>query len=123
MQPHYWALHIEQTTFKTISVPEIDGGHPRSPPPIVATIIALDGLLPEISNAAVAVLAEPNIDQKVTELVIGLKVRSLLFSRPRINVSSEQSWRVPAAQCSSTFGFIVKGCTERDDAFDLNDWY
>ena len=78
MQPQHGALYVEESTLQTISIPQVDSSHPRSPPSIISLIIALDSLLPEVPYAAITALTKADIDQEVAELVIRLKVGSRL---------------------------------------------
>lgn len=107
MQPHHWALDVEQSTFKTITVSQIDSSHPHSSPAVISLVTTLDRLLPEVPDAAIAILAEADVDQVVAELVIRLKVRGRIFGGPLVDIVGEQVWCVPASQRSCTFGLVV----------------
>ncbi len=107
MEPHNWALDVEQSTFKTITVSQIDSSHSHSSPTIIPLVTTLDSLLPEIPDAAIAVLAEADIDQVIAELVVRLKVRGCISRGPFIDVVGEQVRCVPASQRSGTFGLVI----------------
>ncbi len=107
MEPHNWALDVEQSTFKTITVSQIDSSHSHSSPTSIPLVSTLDSLLPEIPDAAIAVLAEADIDQVIAELVVRLKVRGCIFGGPFIDIVGEQVRCVPASQRSGTFGLVI----------------
>lgn len=63
--------------------------------------------------------SKANVDKKIAEIVTELKVRGGFVGGPSINGASAGVDAVPAAEGAATFGFKVKGGTERDYAFDL----
>ena len=119
MQPHNGTSNIEQASMQTISLPQVNRRHARSPPAIVALIIALDGFGPEISNAAVTVLAEANVYQKVAEFVVWFEIGGGLGAGPSVDGTGAGVYTVPAAERAGSLGFKVEGCAKWNDTLDL----
>lgn len=82
-------------------------------------VVALHRLQPEISDAAITILAEASINQEVAVLITGFEIGGRLRGGPLIDVVRYQTWRIPAAKRARKLRLEVKGSTGRDDAFDL----
>lgn len=101
VQPHDWTLHIKEPSMQTIPVPQVDGRHSKSTPSFVSLVVGFDSTFPEVSDLAVTVLAESDVNQKITVCVIRFKIGSCLRCSPVADVICEQRWGVPAAECTS----------------------
>lgn len=89
MQPHDRALHIEQPTMKPVPFSQVDSSHPNSSPPIVPSVVGIDGLDPEVTDTSVAVFPEPDVDEKVTEVVARLEVGCRRLRCPAVDAAGE----------------------------------
>ena len=98
MKPHDRTLHVPQPTVQPISLAEIDGGHARAPAAIVALVVSLDGLLPELAQLVSARLAEADIDQKVAVVEVGLKLGRRVVGRPRVDGARQVGRAIPATE-------------------------
>ena len=119
VQPHDRADDVEQPPMQAISLPQINRRHPRPPPSGVTPVVILNGLLPEIPDAAVAVLAEPDVNQEVAERVFGLKVGSRFGGSPVVDGTCACVDTVPAAELACAFRLVVHRGAKGNDAFDL----
>ena len=119
MQPHNGTLDIEQAPMQPVPLAQIDGRHPRPPSPIVALVVALDGLDPEVAHVLAAVFAEADVDQEIAVVRVRLEVRCRVGGRPGVDRARAGGVAVPAAELAGAFGFVVEGGAEGDDALDL----
>ena len=119
MQPHDWTSHVAQSAVQTISIAQVDGRHPGSPTAGVALIVLLDGLLPEAPHVRRAVLAEPDVDQKVAVVVVWLEGIRGLIGGPLVDGAGACFHAIPAAELTRALGFVVERRAEWDDAGDL----
>lgn len=120
MQPHNRAFHIEQPPVQPIPFPQVDGRHASPSSTVIASVVGFDGLEPEVPDALLAVLAKAVVDDEVAVFVLGLEVRGGLLGGPCVDVAGQEGGAVPAAEGTGTFGFIVEGCADGDDALDLS---
>lgn len=104
---------------KPIPFPQINGRHPSSSPPIIARIVRLNGLNPEVTDTLVTVFPEPDVGEEITKVVAGMEIRCRRLGCPGVDTTGEQGGTVPAAEGASAIRFVVKGCTKGDDSFDL----
>ena len=65
--------------------------------------------------------AEADVDKEVAELVIGFEIRGWFVGSPAVDGAGTGVDAVPAAEGAGTFGLVVEGSAEGDDAFDLGD--
>lgn len=93
---------------QAISLPQVDSRHPRPPSSLIASVIRLYRLDPEVADALFAFLAEPDIDEEVTELVLGLELRRRRLGSPSVNAAGEEARAVPAAEGAGPFGLVVE---------------
>ena len=107
VQPHDRADDVEQPPMQAISLPQINRRHPRPPPSGITPVVILNGLLPEIPDAAVAVLAEPDVNQEVAERVFGLKVGGRFGGSPIVDGTCACVDTVPAAELTCAFRLVV----------------
>lgn len=119
MQPHNRAPNIEQPTMQPIPLAQVNRRHPRPPPPIIPLVIPLDRLLPELSRLTRAVLAKPNVDQEIAEVVVRDEVWCGLVRRPRIDRARASGDTIPAAEATRALRLVVKGGSQGNDALNL----
>ena len=74
VEPHDRAVNVEQSPVQTISFPKIDCRHPCASAAVISSVIALDGFVPEVSDAFVAILPKTDVDQEVGEFVVRFEV-------------------------------------------------
>lgn len=105
-----------------IPLSEINRRHPSPPPPVIALVVRLDLLDPEVARLLVAVLAEADVDQEVAVVLGRLEVICFLVGRPLVDRARAGGDAVPAAVGAGALGFVVHGGAEGDDALDLGGW-
>jgi hypothetical protein len=103
---------------QSIPFPQINSGHPRSPPSIIAPINRLNCLAPELARLRGAILPKSDIDQEIAVFRVGLKIRRRRVRRPFVDRACASCDAVPAAKLARAGAFVVHRCPERDDAFD-----
>lgn len=104
---------------QAIPLPQVHSRHSRPAPSLVPSVVRCYRLHPEVPDALVAFLAETDVDEEITELVLGLEVRRRRLGGPSVDAAGEEAGAVPAAEGAGAFGFVVEGSAEGDDAFDL----
>lgn len=82
-------------------------------------MIALDGLLPELTNAVIAILPEANVNQKVAESVVRFKVWRCLRGRPLLDGPGARRYTVPTAQLASALGLVIEGSPKGYNSLNL----
>lgn len=107
VQPHHRAYDVRQSPVQSIPLSQIDRRHPRSSPARVTPVVTLNGLLPEIPDAAVAVSAEPDVNQEIAERVLGFKIGSLLGGGPVVDGTGACIDAVPTAEFACAFRLVV----------------
>lgn len=104
---------------QAIPLAQINRRHARPPPPLIAPIIALDRLDPEVARLRRAVLAEADVDEEVAVGVVGLEIGCRVVGRPGVDGARAGRCPVPAAEFARPLGFVVEGGAEGDYALDL----
>lgn len=103
---------------QSVSFPEVDSRHASSPPSIIALVIGLDFLSPEVPRGFTTVFAEANVNQEVAVIGVWLEIRGLLVSCPLVYWTSTSLSAIPAAKRACTFRLVVHGCAKWDDSND-----
>jgi hypothetical protein len=119
VKPHDRALDIPQSSMQPVSLSQVYGGHPRPAAPVVASVVGLDCLLPELAPLLGAVLAKADIDQEVAVVEAGFKVVGRFIGSPLVDGPRARCHAVPAPKLPSSLRLRVHRRSERDDTFDL----
>ncbi len=93
---------------QAIPLPQVDSRHPRPPSSLVTLVIRLYGLDPKVTDTLFTFLTEADINEEVTELVVGLELWRRCLGRPSVNTTGEEARAVPAAEGAGTFGLVVE---------------
>ncbi len=107
MEPQHRTLHIAQSTVQSISVTQVNRRHTRPLAAVVALVVALYGLDPEIASLRVAVLAETNVDEEVCVVGSGLEIWGRRGGGPFVDGAGASGDAIPAAEFAGSFALVV----------------
>src|ERR1700710_1069817 len=100
MQPHDRALNIWQSEMEATALRKVDGCHAHTAPALISTIVGLDCHPPELAHL-IRALVEPNINKRITESQVGLKIRRRLTAAPLVDKARHDRWSIPAPQLAT----------------------
>ena len=107
MQPQHRTLHIKQPRMQPIPIPQINRRHANPTSTLIALVVLLDSLAPELAHLRGTVTAEADVDEEVAVVETRLEYWSGVLGCELVDGWGEEVWGVPAGELAGWFGFKV----------------
>lgn len=120
MEPEDRTHHIRESSVQTVSIAEIDHGHPGPLSAIIMSIVLLNPLDQSLPDGGIDFPSKSHVDQEVAELLGELKIRGRSLNGQLMDDRFSNRSYVPASEISGSFRFGVHRRSQGNDSLDLD---